>query len=78
MQKEMKNCLKKTIESQNEPGIKYCKFNCSSFSRSLRKQIAAQNNKTVETRLDATPAHANTYDQSYVIRVLSRKILLHC
>lgn len=54
------------------PGIRNCMFSCSSFSCSLRKQTAAPDSRMDAIRLDATPAQATMYDQSYETRVLSR------
>jgi hypothetical protein len=46
------------------PGIRYCMFIASSFSRSPLRQIAAAENKMAETSVHPTPIQATMYDQS--------------
>jgi len=46
------------------PGIKYCMFIASSFSRSPLRQMAAAENSMAETSAHPTPIQATMYDQS--------------
>ena len=46
------------------PGIRYCMLTASSFSRSRRRQMAAQENRIEEMRANPTPIQAIMYDQS--------------
>lgn len=46
------------------PGIRYCRFSCSSFSRSLRRQTAAPESRMDARRQVPIPAQATMYDQS--------------
>lgn len=51
-------------EGFNLPGIRYCRFSCSSFSRSLRRQTAAPDSKMAASRQVPMPVQATMYDQS--------------
>lgn len=68
LQKENKRKLQQHVYGaggeENLPGIRYCRFSCSSFSRSLRRQTAAPDSKMAASRQVPMPVQATMYDQS--------------